>query len=544
MSLSFFATFFDVLRAGFVWMVRFAGLLIVVWMVKCAVKTFIERWRASLLRKCAWDMEMVNGTEMVVITKSGSVEVSTFRIGVCWFPWPHAVPSRLVLAKHDFAAFRNIVQRVADGTALATFEGAVAATLHTTLLSPQGPAARLRDREANNVSKRLGEMLSDKGNIQRVAEQALLIHAKSAADTVHLQHVLRAQCVVEDVISDSGLVIVERGVSCFAGSTHAIKEGNATLPFPPGTRFCYTRGARTLFVVEEPPTVRTLFFSAEFFSEWKMEIPPDNGVRLALPFVVFFISFDGEKLRDVGTCFANESLWSADSIVSHCSLPQVPSPVPGHRRCLGAFGPAGTLCEQVQQVITRFWHTTFASAGEHATVFRKKAAEDPRLGLKEWARRTAAGDIGFVTEVSWSGKFTLGGVAETFLLKDNPATPDVARLAFQKVVEEQVSLSKAALAQKLAGCVADIPSVAGVHTGLMQAFSSLGTALANHLKATPSGKRGPQRVKLSEQFEEQFAKEVVDAVVASVTKGASCLQDPTLTVDKLFKQLNGRQPSS
>jgi hypothetical protein len=144
---------------------------------------------------------------------------------------------------------------------------------------------------------------------------------------------------------------------------------------PIGTRFWETRENRTVFVVEEPPRVRTLFWS-EYYVKSLRQRHAENKVeklgnmkvkrtfQLAFPYIVYFVIFDKQSYAGLCVFYRTAPLMSLKDFLCRANLPNMS----GGEVCTGSgldrnseFKSTDTYSRQVRQIIKSFWNSEFNS---------------------------------------------------------------------------------------------------------------------------------------------------------------------------------------
>jgi hypothetical protein len=170
---------------------------------------------------------------------------------------------------------------------------------------------------------------------------------------------------------------------------------------PPGTRWLRERKDLLLLAVEHPPQCRTLKVSGG-----KKGDDGYRAYRLALPYVLYLLTFYRDGFEEMKMFFRVSPLGSLDDPLYHTCLPNVRGE-PGHygsqRVCL-RYRPemleGVPLAESVPALIDFFWRTGFNQDIAHSA-FARAQGLDPRLAdLAAWEAATAADPL-FPLEVKW-----------------------------------------------------------------------------------------------------------------------------------------------
>jgi hypothetical protein len=119
--------------------------------------------------------------------------------------------------------------------------------------------------------------------------------------------------------------------------------------FPRGCRYAYTRGASTIFVVEQDPGVRNLSFET-------VRGNPSRRHALAMPYVVFLSHFKGDKLTGLYCGWRRAPLRTLNDQISRPILPNI------HENlsvCMSLRMDAHGMSASTEEAISDFWNSTF-----------------------------------------------------------------------------------------------------------------------------------------------------------------------------------------
>jgi len=170
---------------------------------------------------------------------------------------------------------------------------------------------------------------------------------------------------------------------------------------PPGTRWLRRRKDLLLLALEHPPQCRTLRVS-----DGKKGADGYRPYRLALPYVVYLLTFYRGDFEEMKMFFRVAPLASLDDTLCHTCLPNVRGE-PGHygsqRVCL-RYRPemleGVPLAEAAPALIDFFWSTGFNQDIANSA-FERAQALDPRLAdLTAWEAASEANPL-FPLEVDW-----------------------------------------------------------------------------------------------------------------------------------------------
>ena len=170
---------------------------------------------------------------------------------------------------------------------------------------------------------------------------------------------------------------------------------------PPGSRWLRRRKDLLLLAVEHPPQCRTLRVSGG-----KKGDDGYRAYRLALPYVIYLLTFYRGDFQEMKMFFRVTPLNSQDDTLYHTCLPNVRGE-PGHygsqRVCL-RYRPemleGVPLAEAVPALIDFFWSTGFNQDIANSA-FERARSLNPRLAdLAAWEAATEENPL-FPLEVNW-----------------------------------------------------------------------------------------------------------------------------------------------
>jgi hypothetical protein len=170
---------------------------------------------------------------------------------------------------------------------------------------------------------------------------------------------------------------------------------------PPGTRWLRRRKDLLLLALEHPPQCRTLRVS-----DGKKGNDGYRPYRLALPYVVYLLTFYRDDFEEMKMFFRVAPLASLQDTLCHTCLPNVRGE-PGHygsqRVCL-RYRPEMVegvpLAQVAPALIDFFWRTGFNQDIAHSA-FERAQALDPRLtDLAAWEAASEANPL-FPLEIDW-----------------------------------------------------------------------------------------------------------------------------------------------
>jgi len=181
---------------------------------------------------------------------------------------------------------------------------------------------------------------------------------------------------------------------------------------PEGTRFAYTKGNRSVIVIEQKPQIRTASFSEDLIDGDDAQRAIDQTVEgyrfaLAFPYIYFVMVFDKERFSFQEVYFRNKSLKSMSDTFCLAPLPNtfyIGNGMIDHNGiCMGddefnqEIKKHTTISEKCETVISNFWQRTFSGdlgQGDYKSV-------DSRIkNLATWQENSKKDSL-FVLEIAW-----------------------------------------------------------------------------------------------------------------------------------------------
>jgi len=195
---------------------------------------------------------------------------------------------------------------------------------------------------------------------------------------------------------------------------------------PPSAVIAYTKGIRTVVVVEQKPQVRTMGFTPDLVGQRSRgkAVSTSNQAyrfRLSFPYVYFFVAFDGKKFAYHEIYFRNKPLTSAREHVYNPPLPNIHKDKKNFRpMCMGegfrndvkAESQVSRACEEV---ISEFWQRPF---NEHLGNGILSSTDNRVSNYSKWQEATKE-DPMFILTVKWGkGKTAKSIMDEMFKRRD------------------------------------------------------------------------------------------------------------------------------
>lgn len=206
-------------------------------------------------------------------------------------------------------------------------------------------------------------------------------------------------------------------------SIQQFKEATDESPWliPSGCKIAYTKGKRTVLLIEQSPQVRTINVHDVLVSihdEAKAASTKGTEIyrfTLAFPYVYFLIAFDDGKYNRHQTFFRNSPLTSVNEHVYFAPLPNIFRDEDGRygamcmgRHALKHIADQNTVSRQVDAAIGAFWQTPFSNdlgTGNYDSYFGSWG---------QWQQKTKEDPL-FVLNIKWNNGKTVKGVVQTML---------------------------------------------------------------------------------------------------------------------------------
>jgi hypothetical protein len=211
-------------------------------------------------------------------------------------------------------------------------------------------------------------------------------------------------------------------------SLQQLKEKQEDSPYliPKNCRIAYTKGNRTVIIIEQEPQMRTVGFTQSLLhdDEKREAISSGGGIykfNLAFPYVYFFVIFDNGKFNGLEIYFRNKALTSSKDHLCFAPLPNIRNDQDQIGRyigtmCLGGSfhnkgGDFATVCEYI---VSYFWQTHFSpDLGLYGC--NRKDTLDPRIkSYATWQSESQENPL-FILEIPWPNHLTVKGLLELTL---------------------------------------------------------------------------------------------------------------------------------
>lgn len=227
------------------------------------------------------------------------------------------------------------------------------------------------------------------------------------------------------------------------------KEKNDDSPYliPRNVRLMYTKGHRTVIVIEQEPQVRTVGFSSTLVAQADIKhavTTSNHGYWFALsfPYVYFVIAFDKGVYASIEPFFANERLTSVKDKLYLAPMPNVKTKDSrsGQQLCLGNGSKSlvqqyKTISEQAEELIRLFWSRVYS---DHYGKGRFRKTDKRLSTIRKW-QESSREDPLFILGVDWKKGATLKGIIENrFEYRNQNHEMDGAEKAVRDLLDKGV----------------------------------------------------------------------------------------------------------
>lgn len=196
--------------------------------------------------------------------------------------------------------------------------------------------------------------------------------------------------------------------------------------FPQNCRYLYSIGRSTIVVVEEGPAVRTLTLDESLLGAGTpADLAGGNVGRtrrqsLAMPFVVFMLHIEGDRLSGLYVGWRKAPLRTLDDEIGQTVMPNTYTNM---SVCMGGMAYTGDVVAITSEVIGDYWTGVFGN--ELAVNWWGRGQLDPRL--KTWPEESAADPL-FMLEIDYRRAGTLRGLIDTTVSSQGHEPPDASNL--------------------------------------------------------------------------------------------------------------------
>lgn len=199
------------------------------------------------------------------------------------------------------------------------------------------------------------------------------------------------------------------------------KSDESPLLLPDDVKIAYTKGCRTVMVIEQKPQVRTIGFANSLTSQKDRDVAvriSQNGhwFSLSFPYVYFFIVFDHGKYSYHQIYFRNSQLTSVREHVYLAPMPNVHRNDSTKNVCMGGdfriqLANENTIARKCEMIIGDFWQRVFNSdLGDGGF----KNVHPKLKNIRVWQENSKEDPL-FILSAKWKKGKTVKGVVEKLL---------------------------------------------------------------------------------------------------------------------------------
>ena len=290
-------------------------------------------------------------------------------------------------------------------------------------------------RLQNNVDKIKDQMRHDHTHLisqalSSNAAEAVLKSTNKAAERriskVTQEFIANVGDEAEGLVRDLNFAISEDVWNSFQQFKEKAKDSPYIIP--PNVRIYYTKGHRTLILIEQEPQVRLTGFTDSLATNNKRAAVRTTHqgqvywYNLAFPYVYFLLVFDQGKYNYAEVYFSNKQIESPKDELHLAPLPNIfrdkgkfYKPICMGKNVQAKVRSQKVISEQCHSFLDYFWKNTFNShlgSGGYKKV-------DPRMkNLKTW-QASSEEDPLFVLTVDWPKGYTIKGLMEKKFDEDN-----------------------------------------------------------------------------------------------------------------------------
>jgi hypothetical protein len=181
-----------------------------------------------------------------------------------------------------------------------------------------------------------------------------------------------------------------------------VNTGPESLPRGDGysTVFCFRRGEKVLYVIEELPKLRKIMYSDMVSGERVVFRAPVVEYELSFPYVIFFVLIENGIFQNVRVCFKNERMFNANDALS---VPALPNLDIKYRVCYGSgidsIKGLRDPDEIVDSAIKTLWGSVFTR--DHPINMNVSRLEIPQISTwANWQENSKA-DKDFAEKIFW-----------------------------------------------------------------------------------------------------------------------------------------------
>lgn len=488
-------------------------------------------YKASLLKELGGD------DHPLALRQDGSIDLLTYEYRLRCTPFPAVVPQCRVSNTLPWSEWFPL---------LGQHHSTV--TLESLCREFKISLADLFDAVGTQTSQRIITVIGDglRNGMKSTLEKSLATNAQKrfAQATQLLQNVSDAtlQRFQQDMVAHIGEAVrthmdeFRQQATSFlrlkAGSMDLFVPSDAA--FPDGTKFCFSKGKTTLFVVEERPQLRTLMFSRSFLRGEGASCEGDTSVQLAFPYVIFVVKLIEGRFSYLYVYFSKQPIRSMTDPMCYLTLPNTYS---DGQVCIGSFDPHTSTCADcVRAVISYFWQSRFT---DDLTGTYKRGCK-PFEDIHDWQTRSKQPGFALVADWQQSNQ-CLQQIVEMLLSTSEDQALVTAEQAVRQSLDRAIQSLDNALEHACSTIVVSKRYPKRIAKELATHLQSLGTnvlaCMVAHLDATVATTNGKVRLTFDEHLQQAVNEVVVGPFLT--TAASTLLRDGQLP-EKIYRTLEER----
>ena len=222
---------------------------------------------------------------------------------------------------------------------------------------------------------------------------------------------------------------------------------DSPMVIPPNVRLMYTKGHRTVVIVEQEPRVKTVGFESGLTGQADQKAAVTTTTHgywfsLAFPYIYFVIIFDKGNYKWMEPYFSNTKISSSRDQIYLAPLPNVKmnDHNGSNHICLGeghgnAVHRLNTLSEKTDEIVRIFWSRIYS---DHYGKGRFRKVDLRLSTIRKWQANSEKDPL-FVLTVDWKNGITVKGLVEKRLdQRDFRNTMDGAEKAVNDLLHQGV----------------------------------------------------------------------------------------------------------
>lgn len=480
------------------------------------------------------------GRDTLALRHDGTIERVQYDYKFRWLPFPAIVPERTVVGHLSWSESCQLLVRAASSQSLETlcrqFKISLGELFETVgAKTSQSIVSTIGNEVGNGMQSHLQQLVTrDEAATIKEAESLLQGISDKTLQRFQQELVAHAGETVGGHLNDfrqQAIAFLQRRAS---GDATDVPHDGST--FPDGTKFCFSKGKATVFVVEEKPQVQTVTFREGFVRGENDYLTKDTTFQLAFPYVIFVVKLWEGRFSCLCLYFTKRPLQSLTDTLCWPSLPNIHS---SGSVCL-RYPDANykTVAECVRAVISHFWQSAFNNdLRDHYD-----HGDNPIRNVWDWEKQSQK-DAAFVLTTNWreSGE-RLEHLIERLLRSDREDEVATAEQVVRQSLDKAMA-GLTAVIQKACGEVTVEKRYAKLIAKELSAhLQSLGTTVLKCMMTRLNSEVANTNGNVRHQFDFHLQRAVNEAVTKTfVGLAAAALLEHSRLPDNLYYALEERR---